>query len=101
MLQTTHRRAKIKKTIRGTQGKPRLVIYRSNRYFYAQLVNDAKGTTLASVNKLTDPVEAGTKIGELAGKLHIKTVVFDRAGRKYHGNVKKLADATRAAGLTF
>ena len=91
----------IQKTVRGTAAKPRLVVFRSNRYLYAQIIDDAAGKTLASVNKVVDAIEAGKKIAEDAAKAKVKTVVFDRAGYKYHGLVKKLADAAREAGLSF
>ncbi len=98
MNKRTQRRAVIKKKIRGTAERPRLVVFKSNRFFYAQLIDDVQGTTLASVNKMTDPSEAGTKLAE---KAKVKDVVFDRAGYQYHGNVKKFADAAREAGLKF
>ncbi|MEK7565441.1 MAG: 50S ribosomal protein L18 [Patescibacteria group bacterium] len=94
-----NRRAKIRKTIKGTSAKPRLVVFRSNRYFYAQLIDDVKSHTLAAVSKVTDAVEAGKKLAEIALKLKISQAVFDRAGYKYHGNIKKLADAAREGGL--
>lgn len=95
------RRAKIKKTLRGTADRPRLVVFRSNRYFYAQIIDDTKGVTLASVDKLLDAAEAGTKLAEKAKAAKVATVVFDRAGFAYHGNIKKLADAAREGGLRF
>ena len=95
------RRAKIKKTIRGTEKRPRLVVFRSNRFLYVQLVDDSKGKTLVSIDKIGDPTEAGKKLAEKAVKSKISAVVFDRAGYKYHGNIKKLADAAREAGLKF
>lgn len=95
------RRAKIRKTIRGTAGVPRLVVFRSNKYFYGQLIDDAKGQTLASVDKIGSAEEAGKKLAEKATKSKIAAVVFDRAGYKYHGNIKKLAEAARTAGLKF
>lgn len=96
-----NRRAKIKKTIRGTDKHPRLVVFRSNRFVYGQIINDKLGTTLVSVNKSTDAETAGKEIAEKALKQKISSVVFDRAGYKYHGNIKKFADAARAAGLKF
>ncbi len=79
--------------------RPRLVIFRSNKYFYAQIVDGGK--TLVSVNKATDPVAAGSELAKLAVKKKITTVVFDRNGYRYHGNIKKLADAAREGGLKF
>ncbi len=96
-----NRRAKTKKIIRGTAEKPRLVVFRSNKYFYAQAIDDVVGKTLASANKITDAVAAGEKVAEGLLKLKVKKIVFDRAGYKYHGNIKKLAEAVRAKGLEF
>ena len=101
MTNREQRRAKIKKTIRGNSVRPRLVIFRSNKYTYAQLVDDSVGHTLVTVDKIANSAEAGKKLAELASKLKITTVVFDRAGYRYHGNVKKLADAAREGGLKF
>ncbi len=80
---------------------PRLVVFRSNRYIYGQVVDDAKGVTIVSVNKMTDPAMAGTQLAKAAKQAKISTVVFDRAGYRYHGNVKKFADAARQGGLKF
>jgi len=79
--------------------KPKLVVFRSNKYFYAQLIGGDK--TLAAVDRATDPVTAGSEIAEKGLKLKIKEVVFDRRGYRYHGNIKKLADAAREKGLVF
>lgn len=91
----------MKRKVLSTSSRPRLVIFRSNRYFYGQLIDDTKGQTLASVDKATDPEIAGKTIADLAAKKKIKSVVFDRAGYRYHGSVKKFADAARSAGLEF
>lgn len=95
------RRAKIKKTIRGNKERPRLVVFRSNRYIYAQIVDDSKGETLVSVAKMEDASFAGKLIAEKAREKEIKKVVFDRAGYQYHGSVKRLAEAARKEGLEF
>lgn len=79
----------------------RLVVFRSNKYIYAQIINDAKGETLVSVNKETDATAAGKKLAEKAKVKKVKQVVFDRAGYKYHGDIKKFADAAREGGLEF
>lgn len=102
-----HRR--IRARVSGTAERPRLAIYRSNRSVYAQLIDDAKGHTLASVDaakaegkKLMDKVvSAGAEIAAKASKLGIKAVVFDRGGYIYTGKVKAFADAVRKAGLVF
>ena len=98
MNKRTQRRAKIRKTIRGTASCPRLVVFKSNKFFYAQLIDDDKRQTLVSVNKMTDPIEAGKKLAE---QTKVKEIVFDRAGYRYHGNVKKFADAVRESGIKF
>ena len=101
MNNRNQRRAKIKKTIRGTNDRPRLVVFRSNRFLYAQLIDDVKGHTLAAVNKKTDPQAAGKELAALATKAKLKELVFDRAGYKYHGNVKKFAESVREGGVKF
>jgi large subunit ribosomal protein L18 len=113
----SNRRLKIKKRIaskvRGTGERPRLVVYRSNKQIYAQLVDDTKGVTLCatssretgvvdnSVPKIDQSVLVGKKIAEKALAAGIKSVVFDRNGYLYHGRVKSLADAAREGGLIF
>lgn len=108
----TEKRLRLKKKIRmrisGDAIRPRLSIFRSNRFIYAQAIDDTKGTTLAAVS---DATQKGTKVAgaEYVGKAiakmlvdkGIKKVVFDRGGFKYAGRVKILADAARAEGLTF
>src|SRR5699024_6406474 len=107
------RHARVRKRPAGTQTRPRLNVYRSNKHIYAQLIDDDKGTTLASASTLdneldvssTGNVEAAAKVGELIAKRAqdkgYKTVVFDRGGYLYHGRVKALADAAKEAGLEF
>ena len=96
-------------------GKPRLSVHRSPRHIYVQIIDDAKGVTLASAStaveeiakglKAKGNVEAAKKVGEAIGaaakKINIKSVVFDRGGYKYHGRVKAVAEAARASGLEF
>ncbi len=96
-------------------GKPRLSVHRSPRHIYVQIIDDAKGVTLASAStavkdiatglKAKGNVEAAKKVGEAIGaaakKINITQVVFDRGGYKYHGRVKALAEAARASGLEF
>ncbi len=81
--------------------RPRLVIFRSNRYFYAQVIDDVKKITLAATVKMTDAVAAGKDIADKAKKAKVTAVVFDRRGYRYHGNIKKFADAAREGGLVF
>ena len=104
----TQRRSRIRSKIFGTAKRPRLSIYRSNKYMYAQLVNDEQGKTLVSASTLksdnqsaTTASQVGQTIAQKALKLGIKTVVFDRGGYKYHGQVKAVADSVREAGLKF
>jgi large subunit ribosomal protein L18 len=87
-------------------------VYRSNRYIYAQVIDDVAGHTLVAAssqeselrdNALNVPTAAkvGTLLGNRAKKAGVSAVVFDRGGYKYHGKVKALADAAREAGLEF
>ena len=101
MNQRDQRRRAMRHTIKGTDKRPRLVVFRSNKYLHAQLIDDAKGNTLASVNKSTDAVVAGKEMAKKALDVKIKEIVFDRAGYRYHGNIKKFADAAREGGLKF
>ncbi|MCX6807518.1 MAG: 50S ribosomal protein L18 [Patescibacteria group bacterium] len=103
------RKRRVSKLVIGNAERPRLSVFRSSRYISAQIIDDAKGITLASASdsKLKDGkgLEHATKVGEVlaeaAKKVGIKKVVFDRNGYKYHGRVKALAEAARVAGLEF
>lgn len=109
------RRQRIRKKVFGTPERPRLCIFRSLNHIYAQIIDDTKGHTLVAASTLDKELknlkghkgnkEFAKKIGELiaerAIKLGITRVVFDRAGYKYHGCVKALADAARERGLQF
>ena len=107
------RHLRIRQTLSGTAEKPRLNVFRSNKQIYAQVIDDTTGKTLCSASTLDKEVsakngsnvEAATKVGTLIAKraldLKIETVVFDRGGYLYHGRVKALAEAARAAGLKF
>ena len=95
-----HRRVRAK--IFGTAKIPRLCVFRSSKYIYAQLINDDKGKTLAAAKgKLSEAHEVGKLISQKALEKKIKKVVFDRGGYKYHGRVKALAEAARQGGLNF
>jgi large subunit ribosomal protein L18 len=108
-----HRRVRAK--ISGIDSRPRLCVFRSLNHIYAQVIDDAKGNTLASASTLDAEItaeaqgKAKTGRAELVGSLvakralskGIKQVVFDRGGYKYHGRVKALAEAARQAGLEF
>lgn len=116
-LSKQDRRTKIKKRIRrdivGTQARPRLSIFRSNKEIYAQVVNDEDGTTLVAassrdkdiaspeVNKIEQASLVGKAIAEKALKAGIETISFDRGGYLYHGRVKSLAEGAREGGLKF
>ena len=103
------RHNRIRARVSGTASKPRLAVFRSNRYVYAQLINDETGNTLASADsrevKGQNTTEKATKVGatvaEAAKKAGITTVVFDRGGFKYQGVVAALADGAREGGLQF
>ena len=106
---------RIRKIVSGTPERPRMVVYRSNKQIYVQVVDDTKGVTLASAAsndkalveacKGKTGVEAaavvGKAIAERAIEKGISTVAFDRGGYLYHGRVKSLADAAREGGLKF
>lgn len=110
-IKRVKRHIRVRKKITGTEKVPRLVVFRSNKHIYAQVINDANGETIvaASDQKLAkvkvSKVELAKKVGlnlaNLARKKNIKNVVFDRAGYKYHGRVKALADGAREGGLNF
>lgn len=108
----TRRHSRVRKRIRGTSERPRLAVYRSNRYIYAQVIDDVQGRTLAAASSqesdLRDEslnVDTATKVGTLianrAKEAGVATVVFDRGGYKFHGKIKALADAAREEGLEF
>lgn len=104
---------RVRRKIQGTESRPRLNVYRSNKNIYAQLIDDETGATLVSANsnekdfnlESTGNVEAAEQVGKLLAERAIekghKEVVFDRGGYIYHGRVKALADAAREAGLDF
>ncbi|MEK7569524.1 MAG: 50S ribosomal protein L18 [Patescibacteria group bacterium] len=102
-------KGKIRAKISGDKERPRLSVYRSNRFIYAQVIDDRSGKTLASASDLS--LKKGTKtehakeVGKLIGaacqKAKIKRVVFDRNGFKYTGRIKLVADSAREAGLEF
>ena len=105
-----HRRVRGK--IRGTAERPRLLVFRSNRGIFAQLIDDDAGRTVASAGWLALPksfkgdkteqaAEVGKALAEAAKKAGVDTAVFDRGGYLYHGRVKALADGAREGGLSF
>lgn len=106
-------RYRIRRKISGVTGKPRLSVFRSNADIYAQLIDDAKGETIASASSRDKDIVAqkGTKseksklvgaaIARKATELGVQDVVFDRGGYLYHGRVKAVAEGAREGGLKF
>jgi large subunit ribosomal protein L18 len=103
------RRRRIRSRISGTSQKPRLAIFKSNKYMYAQLIDDSNHATLVSSSGASLKATTKTAQAEMVGKdiatkalaKNIKTVVFDRGGYIYTGRVKAVADAAREGGLLF
>jgi large subunit ribosomal protein L18 len=107
------RQVRGRKKVSGTSERPRLVVTRSTKHITVQVVDDLVGKTLASASTMEgdlrsfegDKTAKAKKVGELvaarAKELGVDSVVFDRAGNKYHGRVAALADGARAGGLTF
>ncbi|MBT8166035.1 MAG: 50S ribosomal protein L18 [Acidimicrobiia bacterium] len=106
------RHSRVRKKVHGTAARPRLAVYKSNRYIYAQIIDDEGGRTLAaassqekSLRNKTLSIESAAEVGKLladrAGDADIAEVVFDRGGYPFHGRVKALADAVREAGVKF
>jgi len=107
------RHARVRAKLSGTESRPRLNVYRSNKHIYAQLIDDVNGVTLASASSVekdfglesTGNIEAAQKVGEIIAKRAVEkgyaSVVFDRGGYLFHGRVKALADAARENGLEF
>ena len=106
------RHFRVRKSVHGTADRPRLAVFRSNRYIYAQVIDDEAGRTLAAASSqepalrsksltVDTAAEVGTLVASRAKEAGIDSVVFDRGGFKYHGRVKALADAAREGGLTL
>jgi len=102
------RHLRVRKKVSGTADRPRLVIRRSLKHIYAQLVDDTVSRTLMTVSshdiegkKTVKSTEVGKRIAARAKEAGISRVVFDRAGYRYHGRVKALADGAREGGLEF
>jgi len=109
------RKKRIRRKVEGTQERPRLTVFRSDKHIYAQIVNDENGATLVSASTLSPEykemeqlkgkVAAAKRVGELVAQKAldkgIAKVVFDRNGFIYHGRVQALADAARQKGLDF
>ncbi len=109
--QTRQRRAKrVRAKIKGADGRPRLSIFRSLSYIYAQIIDDEKGITLVSFdsrkikggkNNIETARKIGQEIAKMAASKKIEKIVFDRKGYKYHGKIKALAEGAREEGLQF
>lgn len=109
------RHMRIRSNLSGTAQKPRMCVFRSNKYLYVQIIDDTVGNTLTAAStkeksiagnlKNTSNIEAadflGKEIAKRALEKGIDTIVFDRGGYAYHGKIKALADAARSAGLKF
>jgi len=107
------RHTRVRKRVTGTAARPRLVVSRSTRHLFVQVVDDTAGTTLASASTMEADLRAfdgdksakAKKVGELlaerAKSAGVEAVVFDRGGNKYHGRVAALADGAREGGLAF
>ena len=108
--QRIRRQNRIRAKVSGTSEKPRLSVFKSNKFTYAQIIDDNSGKTLVSANdmkiagkkgKLNKATEVGKVLAEKAKALKIKKVVFDRGGFIYTGRIKALADGAREGGLQF
>jgi large subunit ribosomal protein L18 len=108
----SRRHTRVRKRVRGTAQRPRLAVYRSNKYIYAQVIDDVEGRTLAAASSQESDlrshalnIDTATKVGSLvatrAKDAGVEAVVFDRGGYKFHGKIKALADAAREEGLEF
>jgi large subunit ribosomal protein L18 len=107
------RQIRVRKKINGTAERPRLVVSKSSKHLFAQVIDDVAGKTLVSAstmeadlrgaeaNKTDKAKTVGGLIADRAKAAGIDSVVFDRAGNKYHGRIAALADAAREGGLTF
>jgi large subunit ribosomal protein L18 len=115
--QKRHRRhLRLRQRLNGTGERPRLSVFRSNKYLYVQVIDDSTGRTLAAASTLQKPISGqlagktanlaaakllGKMIAERAKEKGVSKVAFDRGGYIYHGRIKALADAAREAGLEF
>jgi len=107
----SRRKHRVRAMVSGTTERPRLSVHVSNKHVSAQLIDDTKHTTVAQVSTVGQKTVTGTmteraawvgtEIAKKAKTAKVKTVVFDRGGRLYHGRIKALADAARAGGLEF
>jgi large subunit ribosomal protein L18 len=113
LVQRTRRKKRVRRKITGTESRPRMTVFKSNKHVYVQVIDDRAGNTISSAStvekdnrgSLKRTVEDAEKLGEIMGKRlqekDIKTIVFDRNGYRYHGIVKAVAEGVRKAGLQF
>jgi large subunit ribosomal protein L18 len=101
---------RIRKKVQGTSERPRLSVFRSSKHIYAQVIDDAHGTTIAqassvsgaaSGNKVAVAKFVGSAVAKACIEKGVEQVVFDRGGYRYHGRVRALAESAREAGLKF
>ena len=109
----SRRHVRVRKRVTGTTGRPRLVVTRSSRHVFVQVIDDVAGRTLASASTMEadlrglegDKTAKARKVGELVGQrakdAGVESVVFDRGGNRYHGRVAAVADGAREAGLAL
>jgi len=103
------RHVRVRKNVKGTPERPRLVVFRSLKHITAQLVDDVAGRTLLTITsaeidagkKTEKSLEVGKRVAAKAKESGITKVVFDRGGYQYHGRVKAVADGARTGGLEF
>lgn len=102
------RHFRVRKRVNGTAERPRLVVFRSDKHIYAQLVDDSARRTIMTVSdtgfegrKVEKSFEVGKKVASLAKERGLTSIVFDRGGYLYHGRVKAVADGAREGGLEF
>jgi large subunit ribosomal protein L18 len=106
-------KSRVRKTVSGTEARPRLSVFRSNKEIYAQVIDDVSGKTISAASSRDKDISSakGTKseiaglvgkaVAEKALKAGVDTISFDRGGYQYHGRVKSLAEGAREAGLKF
>jgi len=109
------RKVRVRKKVRGTDQRPRVCVFRSNKHIYAQVISDSQGRTLAAVSSLSEDLvqqlkkskgldaakQVGVALARVCKEKNITRVVFDRNGFIYHGRVKAVADGAREGGLDF
>jgi large subunit ribosomal protein L18 len=109
------RKLRVRRSLSRVEDRPRLSVFRSSKHIYAQLIDDARSSTLVAASSLEEGLKTSLKTGadkaaatavgkllaERAVKAGIKDVVFDRGGYRYHGRIKALADGAREGGLSF